>query len=146
MAIRRPVNLSTQMNGAGCPGSPSSVRMLKSLIWANRERTSLEHFRLSSSDGTYILEGTVIMLLEQMPTKISYKIECDTGWGTTSLHLLQERAGENSHLDLGVNKERVWSCNGSMLDFATGLFDVDLEISPATNTIPIRRMNLYPTS
>jgi uncharacterized protein len=41
-----------------------------------------------------------------------------------------------------VSNERVWHNKGSMVSFAKGWSDVDLEVTPSTNTIPIRRLDL----
>ncbi len=114
----------------------------KALLWEYRENKSIEYLIVNTQTDSFILEGTVIMLLEQLPTKIMYRLQCNKQWQTKHIDIRQERAGKTSQLSLKVNDEQVWHKNNSKKSFATGLFDVDLEISPATNTLPIRRLGL----
>ena len=114
----------------------------KFLMWENKESRSIEYFTLHDVNGSFVLKGTVILPLEQLPTKVSYSIKCDYQWRTRRVHLRQEQPGKTSQLTLTVNKEQDWKENKSTVSFAKGLFDVDFEISPATNTLPIRRLSL----
>jgi hypothetical protein len=82
------------------------------------------------------------MLLEQMLTQITYRLECNKLWQTKNIIIRQERTGKTSQLSLKVNNEQVWHENISTVTLAPGLFDVDFEISPATNTLPIHRLGL----
>jgi hypothetical protein len=112
------------------------------LVWENRENRSVEYFTLHTTVDFFVVHGTVIMPLEQTPTKITYRLDCDKQWRTRNVSINQERAGKTSQLSLKVSDKQVWRRSGSKVSFATGLFDVDLEISPATNTLPIRRIGL----
>lgn len=54
------------------------------------------------------------------------------GWvGQKSIELLVERESEES-----------WSINGRVVEALTGLKDIDLGFTPASNTNAIRRLNL----
>ncbi len=112
------------------------------VIWRNTANNSLEYFTLHSNTHGYVLEGTVVILLEQLPAKVTYRIECDCYWRTKQVDVLQKRAKKTTQLTLTVDANLCWCENGTPLSFATGLFDVDFEITPATNTLPIRRLNL----
>jgi len=87
-------------------------------------------------------EGTVVLLLEELPTQISYRIECDKHWKTKDIAIRQERLGSTTHRTLNVNNKQTWKTKESVIPFATGIDDVDLEVTPATNTLPIRRIGL----
>lgn len=112
------------------------------VLWRNAEDTSLEYFTLQSIDDGFILEGTIIALLEQLPTKVIYSVMCDGCWRTKQVDVNQNTAKETRRLTLAVDSNQHWQINQTPLQFATGLFDVDFEISPATNTLPIHRLNL----
>ncbi len=112
------------------------------LLWRNRENTCLEYFTLHCRSHFFVLEGTIILLLEQLPTKITYKILCSRDWRTKYVHILQQRSMQASHLTLEVTDDQVWLENKAPLPFANNLFDVDFEVSPATNTLPICRLGL----
>ena len=114
---------------------------LKSLVWACRECFSHEYFTLSQIDEEYVLQGTVI-LHETTPALINYQITCDKNWLTKLVCINQEQDGKTNSLTLNTNTERVWFKDGSALPPMNGLSDIDVEFSPATNTLPIRRLNL----
>jgi hypothetical protein len=118
------------------------LKIIKALLWKNKENHSLEYFNLISKGSAFVLEGTVILLLKGLPTRITYKIECDKHWKTKDVAIRQEMSSNTSHLTLKVSNKQIWKTKGSKILFATGLHDVDLEVTPATNTLPIWRIRL----
>lgn len=118
------------------------IHNAKALLWEKRENRSIEYLTLQDRTKAFVIQGTVIMLLEEQPTQIMYRLECNKKWQTKQVSIVQERTGIINRLFLKVNNEQVWNENNSIITFATGLFDVDFEISPATNTLPIRRLGL----
>ncbi len=88
----------------------------------------------------FILNGSVIMLSE--PSLIRYQTVCDKRWKTKVAHIRQESEGKVNNLELRTNADGIWFEGKSPLALATGLLDIDLEFSPATNTLPINRLNL----
>ena len=76
------------------------------------------------------------------PSLIRYQIVCDKRWKTKVAHIHQESEGKANSLELRNNADSFWFEGKSPLALATGLLDIDLEFSPATNTLPINRLNL----
>lgn len=114
---------------------------LKSLVWICKDCFSSEYFLLSELDESYILRGTVIVN-ETVPALINYEVACDKHWFTKRVHITQEQDGKINSLTLKTDEKHSWYKAESLLPSMMGLFDVDLEFSPATNTLPIRRLNL----
>jgi len=112
------------------------------ILWKKSSDHSVEYFNLTIYESASVLEGTVVLLLDHLPTRITYKVECDKYWKTRVAIIHQERAGDTEHLTLKVNEEQIWQTDEFTVPFATGLHDVDLEITPATNTLPVRRLGL----
>lgn len=113
---------------------------MKSILWEGRH--SIEYFCLATQDNMHILEGTVVLLLDDLPTKVLYKIECDLKWNTRAVVVQQDRSGDVKHLRLSTDDRQIWQADGSIVSSATTPYDVDLEITPATNTLPVRRTRL----
>ena len=88
------------------------------------------------------LEGTVVLLLEELPTQISYRIECDKHWKTKDIAIRQERLGSTTHRTLKVDNKQSRKIKESVIPFASGIHDVDIEVTRGTNTLPIRRIGL----
>jgi uncharacterized protein len=127
--------------------------MNKTVIWENIDGSdySIEYFDLISKRDEYILRGTVILLLEQIPILVRYEIVCDRGWKTRSVRISQQISKqENRYLDLRVNQDQIWrkqskgpsSYSSTVIGFASGLYDIDLQLTPATNSLPINRCGL----
>jgi hypothetical protein len=127
--------------------------MKKTIIWQNKDGSncSIEYFNLLSEQDAHILRGTVILVLEQVPILVSYEIICDRYWKTRSVRISQQASqDETRYIDLRVDQDQIWrkqggessSYSSTVIDFASGLYDVDLQISPATNSLAINRCGL----
>lgn len=114
----------------------------RTVLWKNTESTSIEYCTLYSGERFFAMEGVILLLLENLPTKVAYKVECDCFWRTKHVFINQERAGKTSNLTLDIDSNQLWREQRNILPLAAGLFDVDFEISPSTNTLPIRRIEL----
>lgn len=127
--------------------------MTTTIIWQNRDKNdySIEYFSLISQIDTNIMKGTVILLLDRNPALVTYVIISDKNWRTRSVKINQQTSNNKvRNIDLVIDQDQIWrkninepSCNFSaVLDFASGLNDVDLQVTPATNTLPINRLAL----
>ena len=115
---------------------------VKAVLWKKTDNTSFEYSTLHPVRGGFALEGTVILVLEDLPAKVTYRVDCDSHWQTRHVEASQEQAGEITKVVLAVDENQRWQKNHLPLPLADGLFDVDLEISPITNSLPVRRLNL----
>jgi hypothetical protein len=115
---------------------------VRTVLWRKTDDISIEYSVLQCDGDGFVLEGTVILILDSLPVKVTYRVDCDSHWRTRHVKLQQEQAGKVSKLLLDVDENQHWQENQVPLQFADGLFDVDFEISPATNTLPIHRLNL----
>jgi len=80
-------------------------------------------------------------LAEQAAAEARYEVVCDERWHTRRADIsLRDRRGERV-LEVVVENDR-WYENGRTNEKVTGCLDIDLEWSPSTNTIPIRRLRL----
>jgi hypothetical protein len=115
---------------------------MTSFLWEHPTDHSLEYFQFIVEAHEIVLQGTVLLMLEGLPAKISYKIVCDPTWRTRAAVIHQDYAREHKELTLQVNDQQEWLVNGVPAPFADGLYDLDLEITPSTNTLAIRRLGL----
>jgi uncharacterized protein len=110
-------------------------------LWRWLQGTGLERFELLRAGGEWILRGTVLAIARTAPAEARYEIVCDGSFRTRRAHVsLRDAAGERS---LGITAENGhWFVNGNEVQEVGGAIDIDLGWSPATNTLPIRRLNL----
>jgi len=85
------------------------------------------------------LRGTVLTREATQPVELRYEVTVDPTWVTTDVDVRVAVGGSHAReLDeLG----RVWSGTERLPEYRDCV-DVDLSFTPATNTLPIRRLNL----
>ncbi len=74
--------------------------------------------------------------------ELRYEIHCDSEWRTRSALIEGEAAGEAVRFALAADGAGQWTRDGAPLPDLAGALDVDLGFTPATNTLPIRRLGL----
>lgn len=113
-----------------------------SILWRRNDRPGHEYARLAREDSGWLLSGVALFEHESLPCNLSYAIRCDAGWVTTSARV----SGSVGHREVDVtilaDAARAWTLNGESCDGVSGAVDVDLNFSPSTNLLPIRRLNL----
>jgi hypothetical protein len=111
------------------------------VLWHNPFDRSTERFRLIEEDGVVVLEGLVLAPADGEPARVEYRVEADAGWSTRRARLRIDAATWTRAIELERDGER-WRVDGGHDPALDGCTDVDLRITPATNTLPIRRLAL----
>jgi hypothetical protein len=120
----------------------SSPPVLRSILWSRRDRISLEYFQLYHAADDIRLSGTVLTLHEGEPLRVEYMVHCDRSWVTRAVRIGLTRDTGSSELTLIADDHRRWWSDGKELAAVAGCVDVDISLSPSTNTLPIRRLSL----
>ena len=114
------------------------VVVWKNMLLDGRDCCGLRH----TAEG-WRLKGTVVgVLKDQRPILASYGIQCDENWLTHRVQVERTIGNDVKNLSLTVESRGVWHSSGQELPGVRGCGDVDLALTPATNTLPIRRLNL----
>jgi hypothetical protein len=109
--------------------------------WQAWSGEGAEHLVLSERPGRILAESAVLATVEACHFAATYQIECDTGWRvkTTRARVI----GVDAAMDLVSDGAGRWRDGGGRaLSELDGAIDVDLSITPFTNTLPIRRLDL----
>lgn len=113
-----------------------------SILWRRLDRPGHESARLSLSRSRWRLAGTAVFAHEGRPCRLDYLIVCDSAWQTRSARVAGWVADRPIEIDLSVDSDRQWRINGEECPAAAGCIDLDLNFSPSTNLLPIRRLGL----
>ena len=114
----------------------------KSIIWRRLDVAGHEYARVFSENSKRFLEGAAIFIFEKQFCRLDYLIECDSAWQTFSAKISGFVGEKNIEIEISVDAEKRWTINGEETAMAAGCTDIDLNFSPVTNTLPIRRLNL----
>jgi uncharacterized protein len=88
------------------------------------------------------LVGTVIGAWSGLPVRIEYRVLTNATGATTAVHVRQWHGFEQRQISLERTEKGAWTVDGAPARGLKGCTDVDLECSPATNALPIRRLRL----
>src|SRR3989442_3541888 len=111
------------------------------ILWQGLITPSMERFVVGASSGGFAFSGLILQAHEDIPYVVRYRVEADAGWRTRTVEIELENGGER-RLSLTADGDGGWSRDGQTLEQADGCIDIDLEWSPSTNTLPIRRLGL----
>ena len=111
------------------------------LLWAGLEYHSLEHCILKKSSKGYQARSTIIGVHEDRIYKVEYLVRTNARWETTSLELTAEFSERRQTQVYHGDGKGNWTKNGiPALEFA-GCIDVDISLTPFTNSFPINRLS-----
>jgi uncharacterized protein len=127
-------------------GQEAQVRTIRGrvVIWAPEKGPGLEHLSLEYRRQDIFGDGVVIGLGDETPFRARYRIHCDQAWRTREviLELLEEPEARLEFLTDGLGH---WKTRkGDPVPCLNGCMDVDISVTPFTNTLVIRRMSLKP--
>lgn len=114
----------------------------RSILWRGIHIRGHEACRLYSVETEWRLEGTAVFSHEGRACRLSYSIACDSSWNTLNGVVSGWLDGEVVNVELSVDADRRWKMNGVHRAEIDGCVDLDLNFSPSTNLLPIRRLNL----
>jgi hypothetical protein len=125
---------STTMSGART--------LQRALLWRRRDAPGAEHFLMWETAEGPQLEGTAVVALDGVPLCAHYNITCSPSWETRAVRVTLARGATVRALDIAVDDRYRWRLDGRHIDALDGCRDIDLGVTPSTNSLPIRRLAL----
>ena len=115
----------------------------KVVLWRNLLAGGSEYCALWRIPEGWVLRGTALAALnDHLPMVATYEVLCDEQWRTRRV-VVKGTSGRNTRtLNLSVDGRGRWRSSRKQLPALSECVDVDLGITPATNTLPIRRLKL----
>ncbi len=123
----------------------------RTVLWQRLNEPGLEQCSLIVfGNAEPMLEGYIIAALDERPIRVEYTVKCDSAWSTYDVSVRCFFPDTSiSSFQLSRDDESYWKridlahpATAVELPEVTGCLDVDLGITPSTNTLPIRRLNL----
>ena len=109
--------------------------------WQEWSGEGIEHLVLRERQDRIVAEGVIWTAVEAHHFAVLYRIECDAEWRVKTTYA--RVIGADTAVDLTTDGAGHWrNATGLALPALEGAIDVDLSITPFTNTLPIRRLNL----
>ena len=112
------------------------------ILWRRLDAPGHESARLVSKDSGWHLVGTAVFAHDGQPCRLDSVVVCDSNWRTTSARVTGWVGSQPVEIALAVDSARRWRLNGAECPAVAGAIDLDLNWSPSTNLLPIRRLGL----
>lgn len=121
---------------AGAHESPRSV------FWRRVDMPGHESARLAWAPDGWRISGMSVFSHEGRPCALRYDIRCDDEWRTRRTTVRGWLGDQPVDVEIVVDAAGGWHLNGTEVPAVAGCVDVDLNFSPSTNLLPIRRLSL----
>ena len=112
------------------------------VVWHCAGLASSEYASLTRQDNGHRLEGLTVMPLEDCPCHIEYAVAIDAAWSPHFVTAIITTPTQIRTRYLEREADGHWRLDGHAAVYLDGCTDVDLGWTPATNTVPIRRLDL----
>lgn len=113
--------------------------MERNITWEGLEYRSLENCTLTETDNGVAVTSIITCQVNNQATKILYKILTDTLWETYFVEINVILGGNEKTLLLEKKGDH-WLVNNKIDHRFDGCVDIDISLTPFTNTLPIRRL------
>lgn len=108
------------------------------VMWAPQRWAGCEHTAVHATDSGVEVDG-LVLLHDEAPVRLQYRLTCDAGWATRRLELV---LWDGPRTTLVRSPDGDWSDDAGARPDLAGCVDVDISVTPFTNTLPIRRLSL----
>ena len=116
--------------------------MQTNLLWSGREYYSLENCLAELTPNGLIVNSTIVGYYKEKIYRVEYIINTNKLWETVYLEINSRHNNKSQLLKFTGDGKGNWKSNGKTAEEFTGCIDVDIPLTPFTNTLPIRRLNL----
>lgn len=119
--------------------------MTTELLWQSLDSPGFEHVRLDDSHpGWNVYDSMIIREEGGQVRRGGYTLIVDKEWRTLEIRIMVEQApGSMAALHLLASGDGRWTdADEQPIPELDGCVDVDIQWSPLTNTLPVRRLDL----
>lgn len=116
--------------------------MQKNILWTGIEYDSLENCILNITNNGSEINSSIIGKYANELYKIEYRIITNQHWETIVFQIKSQLYNTIEVNDFRKEGKESWYVNGQPDEKFNGCIDIDISLTPFTNTLPINRLNL----
>jgi uncharacterized protein len=116
--------------------------MTRTLLWRRLDRPGHDAVTLEHGNPNWHIQGTVIVGEAGCPCRLEYAVVCDGAWRTLWARVTGWIGTNPVNYRASRDPGNQWRLNGIAQPQVSGCADIDLAFTPATNLLPIRRLDL----
>lgn len=116
---------------------------LRSVFWKRLDEPGLDFCSLAKDERNWQVKGTLITVANNEPIKVDYSVTCDNQWVVREADIsLSKKEGSPKTNKIVVDLSKRWWIQGREKGELRDCLDLDIALTPSTNTLAIRRLNL----
>jgi len=109
--------------------------------WQDWSGTGLEHLVLKETPNEVVAEAAILAKVDDEEIAVRYRILCDSSWRVRKAEIA--RIGDDRSVELVSDGAGNWmDAVGVAQPQLRSAIDIDISVTPFTNTLPIRRLGL----
>jgi|SRR5688500_15405299 len=116
--------------------------MQTNLLWTGREYHSIENCLVTSTTYGTEITSVIVGCYEEIIYKVDYLIKTNQNWETILLEINCRCNNQTQLIRFEGDGKGHWMSNGIKANQFDGCIDVDIPLTPFTNTLPIKRLHL----
>lgn len=115
--------------------------MQTNILWSGIEYYSLENCVIDVKDNGVHIDSVIVGLYEKKIYRVEYKLTLNAHWEVYHCTVKSQHDDKTEELEL-IKEQHLWIMNGKYHHDFSGCFDVDIPLTPFTNSLPINRLQL----
>ena len=128
-------------SGRHGPVVPDDTGILAAdVLWRSDDMGSMEHCAIWRRDDGWTVSSTTVLTIDGGPAHITARIHADARWHTEAV-VVDVHARQARRVEIAVRGGE-WTVDRKRRHDLDGCRDVDLGWTPATNLLPLRRLEL----
>ena len=116
--------------------------MQTNILWSGIEYYSLENCIVDSTNGV-VVNSAIVGLYNKKIYRVDYQIKLNPSWETYYCLVNSQFNNEIKKFEFEKDQNK-WLLNGEYFDSFDGCTEVDIPLTPFTNSLPINRLKLNP--
>lgn len=115
---------------------------IASILWQRLDTPGHDTCTLERNDTGWNLCGSAVFRHDGAPARLTYEVGCDAAWRTLHGHVEGTLGDRRVAFRITRTNADVWKLNDLVIPHLEDSVDLDLGFTPATNLLPLRRLDL----
>ena len=116
--------------------------MQVNLLWTGREYDSMENCLVHTGDTGVHINSVIVGKYADKLYRVEYEIITNQFWQTTFFELKSRHSNIMQHFRFEGDGKGSWTSDGKIASEFDGCIDIDIALTPFTNTLPINRLKM----
>jgi uncharacterized protein len=116
--------------------------MQVNLLWTGREYYSLENCLVNTTSMGSEVNSVIVGKYGEKIYRVEYNIKTNQNWETVYFKVDSQHSNQRQQLIFEGDGKGNWTANGEPAEQFKGCIDIDIPLTPFTNTLPINRLRL----